>query len=370
MSTALESKLLKAKIEVMTKSVFISTICTSVRHIITDAVETAATYDLIIEYNPQFIEPLSVPQLAGLIAHECWHIAFQHILRRGMRERDRWNFAGDFVINNMLLAAGFELPPGGLWDKQYTGMTTDAVYDALPPEPPGDGGQLMMDIMGDPAADQKQAAANQSAVTNVLVRAQTTAKLAGTAAGEIPGEILRVIDELLNPVLPWETLMLRFMDQRARDEYNWAHRSRRFRHVYMPARHSIALGHLTWAIDTSGSQTDDELTGVLSEIKGVQEVFNPAKMTIIDCDKVIHNVYEIDQNTDIMDLKFTGGGGTSFMPVLDYVQKHPTQALVYFSDLYGNLKMQPPSYPVLWICNSNHSPAPFGETIYLDSKRN
>ena len=89
-------------------------------------------------------------------------------------------------------------------------------------------------------------------------------------------------------------------------------------------------------------------------------------MTIIDCDAVIHTIHEVNQNTEIMDLKFSGGGGTAFQPVLDYVEQNPTQALVYFTDLYGEEELEPVNYPILWICNSDHEPATIGETVYVD----
>jgi predicted metal-dependent peptidase len=95
-------------------------------------------------------------------------------------------------------------------------------------------------------------------------------------------------------------------------------------------------------------------------------MMRPEKMTIIDCDSRIHNIYEIDSNTDILSLDFTGGGGTSFLPVLDYVTEHPTQALVYFTDLYGETNLPEVDYPVLWICNSDHAPANIGETVYIN----
>ena len=99
MEVDLENKLLKGKIEIMTKSVFISTICLSVRHIITNSVPTAATNNTTIFYNPEFISKLNVPEVEGLIAHECWHIAYQHLLRRGDRDPILWNVAGDYKIN-------------------------------------------------------------------------------------------------------------------------------------------------------------------------------------------------------------------------------------------------------------------------------
>ena len=364
-----ESNMLKAKIELMTKSVFISTICLSVRHIITDSVTTAATSNTTIFYNPAFIAKLTVAELAGLIAHECWHIAYQHLIRRGDRDPILWNVAGDYKINFMLLKMGFELPQGGLYDAKYDdNWSTDGVYADL--EDQGfkpDPGNMILDITGDTPEDgQDMSLADaKAATTDILVRAHTQAKIAGKEAGEIPGEILRVIDELLNPKVPWPIVLQKFLDQRVQEAYTWARRNRRFI-PYMPSLYSYGLGHLTWAIDTSGSQDDDNLRDTLSEIKGVRDTFRPEKMTIVDCDTQIHNIYEIDAHTDIMSLEFHGSGGTSFKPVLDYVSENPTQALIYFTDLYGETSLDEVDYPILWICNSDHAPANIGETVYVN----
>ena len=369
MSADLEGKLLKAKIELMTRSAFISTIALSLRHVITDATPTADVNGTVIRYNPEFLEKQTVLQFAGLMAHECWHVAFQHLSRRGNRDPVIWNVAGDYIINHLLTKAGFEIPVGGLLDKKYGDeWSTDGVYDDLMKDKKDfDTGTLMLDIREDEFQDSKKGPTLDSAITNIIVRAKTQAQVAGKAAGEIPNEILRIIDELLNPKLPWPVILNRFLDQRTREEYSWARRNRRYRDDYMPSLHSYGLGHLTFAIDTSGSIDDEELQEMLSEIKGVQQIFNPEHMTIIDCDSVIHSVYEIDQNTDIMSLNFNGGGGTRFQPVLDYVSEHPTQALIYFTDLEGESLLEPVEYPVLWICNSDHEPATIGETVYINN---
>ena len=370
MYTDLEAKLLKAKIELMTRSAFISTIALSLRHVITDATKTADVNGTVVRYNPEFLKGQTVAQFAGLVAHECWHVAFQHIARRGSRAPVIWNVAGDYIINHMLTKAGFEIPIAGLLSTKYgDGWSTDEVYDDLIKEKTDfDTSKLMLDIVGEDAANETEDGITlDSEVTNIIIRAHTQALVASSdAAGEIPGEILRIIKELLNPKLPWPVILNRFLDQRTREEYSWARRNRRFGSTYMPSLHSYGLGHLTFAIDTSGSQGEDELKGTLSEIKGIQEVFNPEHMTIIDCDSRIHTVYEIDQNTDIMSLDFHGGGGTRFQPVLDYVSKHPTQALVYFTDLFGETNLEEVDYPILWICNSTHEPASIGETVYIN----
>ena len=362
----LEGKLLKAKIELMTRSAFISTIALGMRHVITDATKTADVNGTVIRYNPEYLKGQTITQFAGLMAHECWHVAFQHMARKGDRDHIIWNCAGDYIINHMLTKAGFEIPTGGLLNKKYgEGWSTDGVYDDLIKEGKDfDTGALMLDLRE--GEGDKKGIELDSAVTNIIVRARTQAQMSKTA-GEIPDEISRIIDKLLNPKLPWPIILHKFLDQRVREEYSWARKNRRYpSDTYMPSLHSYGLGHLTFAIDTSGSIEDEELQEMLSEIKGIQQVFNPERMTIIDCDSQIHHIHTIDQTTDIMSLEFNGGGGTRFQPVLDYVAEHPTQALIYFTDLYGESEIDSVDYPVLWICNSDHEPATIGETVYVD----
>ena len=365
MTTDLEGKLLKAKIELMSRSPFISTIALSLRHIITDKCTTADVCGTTIRYNPTFLEKQSVIQFAGLMAHECWHVAFQHLARRGNRDPLVWNAAADYVINFMLTKAGFEIPKGGLIDPKYDEeWTTDTVYEDLMKDKQ-DYSNIMLDLNDSGEEDQKLSI--DSEITNIIVRARTQALASGrNIKGDIPDEILRTIDELLNPKLPWQVILHKFLDTRVKEDYSWARKNRRYHSAYLPSLHSHGLGNLTFAIDTSSSVSEEELQEMLSEIKGIQQTFNPESMRIIDCDAEIHEVYEVTQGMDILDLDFHGGGGTSFLPVLDYVDKHPTHALIYFTDLYGEEDMDPVDYPVLWICNSDHPPATIGETVYVD----
>ena len=369
MSTELEGKLLKAKIELMTRSAFISTIALSLKHVITSDTQTADVNGHVIRYNPEFIKGQTVTQFAGLIAHECWHVAFQHLSRRGSRDPIIWNVAGDYIINYMLTKAGFEIPTGGLIDNKYDHTwSTDKVYDELIKEQTDfDTSTLMLDLNEDGA--DKEGDGLGSATTNVIIRARTQAQISGEEkAGLIPDEILRRIEELLNPKLPWQVILAKFLDVRIKDEYSWARRNRRYdSSTYLPSLHSYGLGNLTFAIDTSGSINDNALKDMLSEIQGIQQVFNPEKMTIIDCDSSIHQIHEIDQSTNIMDLHFAGGGGTRFQPVLDYVEKHPTQALIYFTDLQGESSLRNIDCPIIWICTSDHEPSSIGETIYMNN---
>lgn len=362
----LTKKLQKAKIHIMTSSVFLSSIALGVSHIISDEVDTAATNGLRIWYNPKFILNLSVPELAGLVAHECWHIAFQHAQRKEGKNHKVYNMAADHVINLMLLRDGYMLPEGGLADSKFCGKSTGEVYNVLiqdwKDEPDQQPPMMDLDAPESPAPDDKK---HQDAVRDIIIRANTQSKMAGKQVGEVPGEISRKIEELVNLKMPWQGLLQRFLTSSNHIGRNYKRKNPRYK-VFIPQRKGKGLGHLTFAIDTSGSVSNEELTELLSELKGIKDTFNPKIMTILDCDRVIHNVHTVEQSDDILDLKFTGGGGTSFQPVMEYVKEHPTEALVYFTDLYGSLNLDPPDIPVLWICNSTHDPAPFGETIYID----
>jgi len=361
-----EDYLRHAKIELMTKSVFLSTICLSLKHSFSDALPTAGTDGMSIIYNPEFFKDLTAPERAGLLAHEVWHVAFNHFARVNGRDKRTWNLAGDYVINYMLIEAGYSLPKGGLYDKRFKDMSTEEVYDIIKTEDEDDQGRgdFLEDLLDAP--DGTKEADVFDRVTDIIIQAQIQSKAAGKEHGEIPGEISRAIDELINPKLPWNQLLTRFLTNMIKDDYTWTRPNRRFfpQH-YLPSQHSPTIGDIVVAIDTSGSVTDEDLLEMLSEIQDIRDIYKPESLKIIDCDWEIHNVFAVDKHDNILDLKFTGGGGTSFDPVIKYCDAHQPQLLIYFTDLYAEELNEETSYPIMWICNSEHEPAPYGETIYI-----
>ncbi len=361
-----EDYLRHAKIELMTKSVFLSTVCLSLKHKFSDSLPTAGTDGISIIYNPKFFEELTAPERAGLLAHEVWHVAFNHFARVNGRDKRTWNLAGDYVINYMLTETGYSLPKGGLYDERFKDMSTEEVYDIIKDEDENDQGRgdFLEDLLDSP--DGIKEADIFDKVTDIIIQAQIQSKAAGKEHGEIPGEIARAIDELINPKLPWNQLLTRFLTNMIKDDYTWTKPNRRFfpQH-YLPSQHSPTIGDIVVAIDTSGSVTDEDLLEMLSEIQDIRNVYKPDSLKIIDCDWEIHNVFDVDKHDNILDLKFTGGGGTSFDPVIKYCDAHQPQLLIYFTDLYAEELNEETSYPIMWICNSDHEPAPYGETVYI-----
>jgi predicted metal-dependent peptidase len=364
-----DTHLRHAKIDLMTKSVFLSTICLSLKHEFTDKLPTAGTNGISILYNPEFLDKLSPQERTGLLAHEVWHVAFNHLTRLGDRDKVLWNKAGDYVINYMLEKSGITVPRGGLLDPRFAEMSTEEVYNIIKDEEPegGPDGDFDVDLLEPPPGLDEGDVSDK--ITDMVIKAHLQSKIANKDKGEIPGEIARAIDDLINPKLPWYEILQRFMSDLAKDDYSWSRPSKRFYpDYYLPSQHSYTLGEVVVAIDTSGSVSKEDLTEMLTEIENIRETFRPEKLTIIDCDAEIHNIYDVEKYDNILELEFHGYGGTDFQPVIEHCNQINPDVLIYFTDLYANDVRDVGDYPIIWICtDDNPDVQPIGETIYLNN---
>ena len=370
----------KAKIAILTRSIFLASISFELRHKISTKVATAATDGLSILYNPLFLLKLSLDETIGLVAHEIWHVAFDHMARREDRDPIVWNMAGDYVINSLLIKTGFTIPEGGLYDPKLGKLATEQAYEKLIKDPPNGGNNPLGDdvrLPGSLTDEHKGGApgdirAAQQKTTQILAKAKTATEMS-QEAGQIPGEIGRMIDELLDPVLDWNKHLTRFFCDIVKTDYSWKRPNKRFMpNYYLPSQGVPTIGNVICGIDLSGSINQEQLTEIYSEIESIRVTFQPKELTIIGCDYIIAqgDIRTISEFDSIMDLKWNGGGGgTSFLPVMEYCKKNPPSVLLYFTDLYAENLTDEPDFPNLWICYSNHRPQGIGETIYYKSRR-
>ncbi len=138
-----------------------------------------------------------------------------------------------------------------------------------------------------------------------------------------------------------------------------------------PSKRSISCGYympsvikegieVIVAVDTSGSIGEKELVDFVSEIIGLAKAFQERiHMTLITCDAKIQNTYEIaNGNIEKIknEVKMRGGGGTSFTPVIDWINENKRDAklLIYLTDGYGD-KIQRQKYDILWVLSHGGS---------------
>ncbi|SEA73087.1 VWA-like domain [Thiothrix caldifontis] len=213
---------------------------------------------------------------------------------------------------------------------------------------------------------------NQQEAEDLSVQWQQ--RLAGAAqqaqqAGKLSGVMKRLVEELLQPRLPWRTLLAHYMTAVARDDYSYARpSSRRGDPAIFPTLKSYQINAVV-ALDVSGSVNDKELQDCLSEINAIKGQVRAA-VTLLACDsEVVEGFPRRFEPWEEATLPqaMPGGGSTDFRPVFEWVQTQDQQPdiLVYFTDAQGYFPKVQPNYPVIWLVKGK-SPVPWGTRVQLN----
>lgn len=380
---------------------------------------TMATNGKTIWIDEEFILSLSVNQAVFVLCHEIGHAMWTH-MRRGKQYADMgfdgrpfnhkcWNFAGDYVINDMLTKAEIgKMPKGGLLDPkyQYTDMVDD-VYrklledqdecpqcggsgredgDGGDEEGEGEGGSGGEDGdqpcsscggsgTGDMEGDTLDTHVNETVEEPVSDaqwrRAVASAKDAAKAMGQMPAHLERAVETLLDARVPWEDKLRKSMAKKiGKDTTNWSRPHRRryiTQGIIMPTYQGFGAGHIIFCVDTSGSMSDKELAQALGECDKILADCNPERVTLIGCDARVETVLELVDGDRLADNipRIGGGGGTSFIPPFEWVKEQGVRpdTLVYFTDTGGTFPTDDPGFPVIWCCSQDWCEPPFGEII-------
>lgn len=341
---------------------------------------TLAVNSKALRFAPDFVESLSNAELKGVVAHEVMHLALLHHARQGSRETAMWNDAGDYAINQNLIADGFALPKGVLLDKRFDGMSAESIYQRLQdekaqqqpqgkPDPNGKAGKGA----GDSATGSfEPAGAADSAEAGDAAREwqenANEAMRVASSAGKLPAGIKRVVSEVLLGKADWKALLRRFMTDQIKTRSSWSVPNKRFPDIYLPGKVKDGMGALVVAVDTSGSITQQVLDRFGAEVSAIAQDVEPAQVHVIYCDAQVNHVDTFELGEPVK-LSAHGGGGTRFSPVFARVASEGWQpaALVYLTDLDCHDYPKDPGYPVLWAAyNGEGRTAPVGETIHID----
>jgi predicted metal-dependent peptidase len=359
---------------------------------------TTATDARKFYYNPEFIDCLSLDETQFVLAHEALHCALSHFARRQHRHKLHWDMACDYAINPLLIGDGLKAPPGSLYLQQFKGMTAEEIYPCLDEkddEQPLDNHVYDKDNTKGSGSSktEKDLCAEKSDKQNSEDQAEGSGgepepltpdetetlniqwqqRLAGAAqqamqAGKLGGEMARMVDHLLQPQLPWRLLLARYMTAVARDDFSYMRPSRREGDFIMPSLRSNQA-ELVVALDTSGSIQDEEMSEFLAEINALKGQIR-ARVSLLACDSQLAEEapWEFEAWDEFsLPEKITGGGGTSFKPVFEWVEQQGLRPdlLVYFTDAAGAFPDLEPTYPVIWLVKGKRK-TPWGQRIQLN----
>lgn len=341
------------------KSVFISTILFNL-HILEDStISTACTNGKYIKINPTFFGSLSLKERVFLLAHEAWHVCFNHMSRLEDRCPDKWNQAADHVINLMLIDAGYTFIKCGLADSQYAGMSTEEVYDLLPKNDgkPNPMGNDIEPATGDAAEELTQE------ITDLVIQATTQADMQNQG-GTVPSSISRMVQDILYPELPYGVLLDKYFNDRAQEDYSWSKRNRRYADVYLPSLYSERMGTIAIYVDASCSVSEEQFSEYIALLIATKEHYNPKKMIIADFDTEIKEVRELTDCESARDIEFTGGGGTRIRPTMDHIHTNDADVNIIITDGYFRASI-PDGFnkEVIWLIDNNKNFASSTGTI-------
>lgn len=199
--------------------------------------------------------------------------------------------------------------------------------------------------------------------------------------GNVPGLLERLAAELPKVETPWEQILRSILQTAFQEEtqMNYSRPSRRWLALerdypaqagvnlpFMPDSSKKRGSRLAVALDTSGS-IDRELLGrFLAEIAALC-TFNQRDLVVIIGDAEVHQIIEIewrDASEELARIKYTGGVGTDFRPLIKAAARFEPDALVYFTDLYGDTGDEP-DFAVIWATHGVAGNAPWGDCISL-----
>lgn len=205
----------------------------------------------------------------------------------------------------------------------------------------------------------------KSQITSIVSNAYNS--LSEKARGNMPASILQQIQALLAPPqIDWKGVLRKMVGsipvpyRKTRKRLNRRQPERADLRGRLPKR----TVNIVVAFDTSGSMSDDDLKYCMNEVFNIVKVYEGFKITVVECDCEIGKIYEAKKMSDLQ-LKMSGRGGTSFSPVIEYINgegkyannpKYPHAGhfkdalMIYFTDGYGEYEIpKPKTYRNLWV---------------------
>lgn len=313
-------------------------------------------------YNPDFIQNLSNSELYGALLHETMHLAFFHFDRMKNKDIEKWNYATDLVINNILINNGFTLPQELLVLKIPNDITEEKLYDTLP----NSENKIKNHNFWQTNTTEKVSELIKSAKNQILIK-QTVSSL----------DNFLIKQHESKTEIDWTEMLKDFLIPICQSyKYNYSKQSiigemmaqqRPHESTFLPRLQTNNLkdDNILIVIDTSGS-TVEVLDCFYSEVSKIIKQLD-IQLNVICCDDGVKSFFQLSKANFTKNQSFIGGGGTDFSPPFNYVQENKidVSALIYITDGWGECNIKEPNYPVLWLSTDRLNFCSFGKFVKL-----
>ncbi len=390
-------RIITARIGLLLRHPFFGNMATRLRiQAADDWLPTAAVDGRNLFFNTQFFNAMNNKEIEFVIAHEILHCVFDHLSRREDRNPVLHNIASDYIVNNLLVRDRIGEKPKIVdcyQDFKYTDWTSEEVYDDLfkkTKEELEKLGELLDEHLDweddgedEQDGDNKDGKSKRPKYSKEELRKIrdeikegmiSAAQSAG--AGNVPGEIKRMIKDLTEPKMNWRQLLRQQIQSTIRNDYTFARPSRKGWHTgaVLPGMNFDETIDVAISLDMSGSIGDDQAKDFLGEIKGIMDEYKDYNIKLWCFDTKVYNEqdFSADGGDSLLDYNIMGGGGTDFMANWRYMRDNNIQPkkFIMFTDGYPFDSWGEDNYcDTIFIIHGHHDKnlqAPFGVTAHYD----
>ncbi len=395
-------KIRKAKAKLMLEQPYFGTIVSSIELEENNEILTFLSDGKKMRYNSEYLEKLTVEEVEFVMANGAMHTVLQHTDRLNERTKWLWQTASDYVVNAMLVKNGMQLPEYAHYEEKFVGMYAEEVYEYLRAEMIDNSDysmeqeqqqitdadndiyaeNLQMQKEHTPDIDAKERENNtsedkeeESTSTSEIENLEEEMKehfeqifQKLKRQGNLPEDMHFVVPEYFSHKVDWREFLYGYIASHAKTSYSFNPPNMKYlyRGIYLPSLSSDLLKIIV-AVDTSGSVDEELLSVFLGEVSAMMQQYPNYEIDVITADAKVQS-YKTFLPGEALDYDISGGGGTDFRPVFEFIDKHidyPT-LLLYFTDGKGTFPEEEPMYDVLWIMPEALD-IPFGECVNLES---
>lgn len=359
----------------------------------------------VVELGSKWMKA-ELPVQAALIIHEILHIAFRHIPMAKQWvdpfHYEIWNILNDAIINTIIEGAPhLKLPEEGVKDSdvleplglqgpierwssldlyrewlKVQGKSVNEFAKAL--QKAQEKGLLDLSMKDLPGGDKTNSEVKQEQELSEDIQAQLWKIRVENYTKNSESKLDRLAKFVPPTPYPWEKVVLSKAGKACQGEFERTYRATSIIQKTMP-RYPVVLpsyrpqekrAGVYIGVDVSGSIDDMLLNRMLGVSNDIQQKLK-AEVCLIFFDSKIQQVYltqdSVKADFEKGKIKITGGGGTNFQPIFEFIENEPPvvpHILFVLTDGFGSFPSKNPKYPVVWVLTEEVK-VPFGSTVGL-----
>lgn len=406
----LEVKILRARMIFCTQQAWFGSLIGKLKlRISTDnqRFPTCATDGETVYFGAEFVRKITIEELVFVFGHEILHCLLNHHFRKTSdRDMRTWNYACDYVVNDLLVKGGIGvMPKGALYDPNYSGKTCEEIYGAISKmsKEKKDALQTLDDhsAMNGEGFDEVSVSSSKGngndegedfhemSPETAEKWADTLEKVEKEIRGAIQGRgagLEKSLANLLNAespdidrytsLLDWRDELREFIKEKFSTDMTYMKPNKKAQGLgfSLPTMRTEEMLNIAIALDTSGSMNPTWITNFLGEIQEILLSYEFGSIHLWCFDTSIHK-YEILDSSDVQELSYykpVGGGGTEFEVNWKHLEDEglkPDLLLMLTDGHPGSSWGDEHVVDALFAIAGNperNVVAPFGKTVYID----